>query len=85
MNRIKILATLFLVASLSLYGGIRIGLHTPSKPITEQQSAPIQHHYILKQDPPNATILRLDTDTGDVCWIQLSVRDQNMLVPICGQ
>jgi hypothetical protein len=42
-----------------------------------------QHHYEFKQN--GASIYRLDSDTGEACWIQLSVADHNSPMTRCPQ
>lgn len=59
--------------------GYREGAAVPK--ITEQ------HHYELKEHGKE-TILRLDKDTGDTCWIALSISDITNIsqdVPKCEQ
>jgi hypothetical protein len=51
------------------------------KEMGEAESA--QHHYEFKQD--GATIYRFDTDTGDACWVQISVADRNTPMSRCTQ
>jgi hypothetical protein len=48
---------------------------------------PEQHHYELKEHGKD-TILRLDKDTGNMCWIALSISDITNIsqdVPKCEQ
>jgi hypothetical protein len=44
---------------------------------------PTLHHYEFKQN--GASIYRFDPDTGDACWIQISVADQNTPMLRCSQ
>jgi hypothetical protein len=48
-----------------------------------QTQQPTQHHYEFKQN--GASIYRFDSDTGDACWIQISVADQNTPMTRCPQ
>lgn len=44
--------------------------------------APKKHHqYSFKQN--GATILRFDSETGEACWVQLSVADKDSDLPSC--
>lgn len=82
----------FLLVIVAAFGvGVVVGEHTEKKRTAEKQQTRLlaapksQHHYQL-QEHGRDTILRLDTDTGEMCWIALSLADVtniNQGVPKC--
>jgi hypothetical protein len=58
--------------------GIDIGKQRESMEEKERQ---VKHSYSFKKD--GATIYRFDSATGETCWVQLSVRDQDSDLPNC--
>lgn len=62
------------------FSGIELGKQRAS---IEETERPVKHAYSFKKD--GASIYRFDSATGDACWVQLSVRDQNSDLPNCAR
>jgi hypothetical protein len=60
--------------------GIELGKQRES---IEEKERPPKHAYSFKKD--GASIYRFDSATGQACWVQLSVRDQDSDLPNCAR